>query len=109
MKNYFVYILANGFNGTLYVGVTSDLDRRLWEHKVAETGGFAEKYAVNRLVHYEIFDDPENAIKREKRLKHWNRQWKIELIEKNNPAWKDLYDEFFKTAPSHGSSGQAGG
>jgi len=109
MKSYYVYILASGPKGTLYVGITSDLAKRIWEHKAKEKAGFTEKYDINHLVYYEIFDDPENAIKREKRLKHWNRQWKIELIEKHNPSWKDLYDQIHGCQTNDGSSGQAGG
>ena len=91
-KQYYVYILASRKNGTLYVGVTSDLVRRIWEHKNKAVKGFTSKYGVDRLVYYEIFDDPENAIKREKRLKEYKRQWKIDLIEKKNLEWEDLYE-----------------
>jgi putative endonuclease len=93
MKNYYTYIMASQRNGTLYVGVTSDLIKRVWQHKQEVVEGFTEKYSVHRLVHYEIFDDPKNAIRREKRLKKWNRDWKLNLIERNNPGWVDLYDE----------------
>ena len=92
-KYYSVYILAGKKNGTLYVGVTSNLAKRVWEHKTKAVEGFASKYYVDRLVYYEVFEDPENAIKREKRLKRYNRNWKLDLIEKNNPEWKDLYEE----------------
>ena len=92
MKQGYVYILASKRNGTLYVGVTSDLVRRIWEHKNKAVKGFTSKYGVDRLVYYEIFDDPENAIKREKRLKEYKRQWKIDLIEKKNSEWEDLYE-----------------
>ena len=91
-KQYYVYILASHKNGTLYVGVSSDLVRRIWEHKNKAVKGFTSKYGVDRLVYYEIFDDPENAIKREKRLKEYKRQWKIDLIEKKNSEWEDLYE-----------------
>ena len=91
-KQYYVYILASHKNGTLYVGVSSDLVRRIWEHKNKAVKGFTSKYGVDRLVYYEIFDDPENAIKREKRLKEYKRQWKIDLIEKKNLEWEDLYE-----------------
>jgi putative endonuclease len=90
-KQYCVYILANRKNGTLYVGITSDLIRRVGEHKNKVVAGFTKRYGVDKLVYYEVFDDPENAIKREKRLKYYKRAWKIDLIEKNNPQWKDLY------------------
>ena len=91
-KQYYVYILASRKNGTLYIGITSDLVKRVWEHKEKAVKGFTRKYSVNRLVYYEIFDDSENAIKREKRLKEYKRQWKIDLIEKENPEWNDLYE-----------------
>ena len=86
----FVYILASGFRGTLYIGVTSDLMGRLWKHRNAETPGFTTKYSVYRLVHFEAFADMETAIAREKQLKRWHRQWKINLIEQGNPQWDDL-------------------
>ena len=92
-KQYYVYILASRKNGTLYIGITSDVIKRVWEHKSKKVEGFTSKYGVDRLVYYEIFNDPENAIKREKRLKEYKRQWKINLIEKDNPEWKDLYEE----------------
>ena len=92
-KQYYVYILASRRNGTLYIGITSDLIRRIWEHKNKAVAGFSSRYGVDKLVYYEIFDDPENAIKREKRLKFYTRKWKIDLIEKTNPEWKDLYQD----------------
>jgi putative endonuclease len=91
--SYYVYILASRIGRTLYVGVTNDLIRRVFEHKSRSTPGFTERYDVAKLVYFEQFDDPENAIKREKRLKKWSRAWKISLIEKNNPDWHDLYPE----------------
>jgi putative endonuclease len=90
-RHFYVYILASKIGGTLYIGVTSDLIRRVAEHRLKLAGSFTEKYDVARLVYYEQFDDSENAIKREKRLKKWNRAWKIRLIEENNPNWEDLY------------------
>lgn len=93
MKPGFVYILASRKNGTLYIGVTSDLIKRCYEHKTEKLDGFTRKYKIKRLVYFEKFDSISEAIKREKRLKKWNRQWKIELIEKMNPHWKDLYFE----------------
>ena len=90
---YWVYILANFKRGTLYVGVTNDLVRRVFQHRERETRGFTSRYAVTRLVHYEQYDDPRTAIQREKNLKHWSRDWKIALIEKANPDWRDRYDE----------------
>lgn len=92
MNQHYVYILTNKKHGTLYIGVTSDLAKRVWEHKNKMVQSFTQKYGLDKLVHYEVFDDPENAILREKRLKKWNRGWKIELIEKANPEWRDLYD-----------------
>ena len=86
-----VYILASKRNGTLYIGVTSDLVKRIWEHKSDFIEGFTKKYTVHNLVCYETHDTMENAINREKQLKEWKRQWKIGLIEKSNPYWKDLY------------------
>jgi len=93
MKQPAVYILASKKNGTLYIGVTSDLVKRIWQHKNHVVSGFTENHGVNRLVYFEQYDDMENAIYREKQLKTWNRAWKIKLIEKKNPCWKDLYDE----------------
>jgi len=90
-RSYWVYILASGLGGTLYIGVTNDLVRRFYEHKAKLADGFTKKYGVDRLVYFEQFDDIENAIRREKRLKKWNRAWKIRLIEKANPNWDDLY------------------
>jgi len=91
MKSYFVYILASKKNGTLYIGVTNDLVRRVYEHKEGVIDGFTKKYNVKKLVYYEIHNDIRNAIQREKQIKKWYRKWKIELIEKNNPEWNDLY------------------
>lgn len=93
MKQYYVYIMANHKNTVLYIGITSDLQKRIWEHKSKAVKGFTAKYNLQKLVYYEVFDDPENAIKREKRLKFWQRQWKRELIEKQNAGWKDLYED----------------
>ena len=90
-KAYYVYILARARNGTLYIGVTNDLARRCYEHREGLTPGFTRKYDVTRLVHVEPFSDIGFAIQREKRLKKWNRRWKLELIEKTNPQWLDLY------------------
>ncbi len=87
-----VYILANKRNGTLYVGVTSDLVTRVWQHKNNMLEGFTKRYRVHRLVWYELHETMESAIKREKSLKEWKRSWKLELIEGFNPEWADLYD-----------------
>ena len=95
MKQYYIYILANKFNGTLYIGVTNNLIKRIYEHKNNIADGFTKKYAIHNLVYYESYDSIENAIIREKQLKKWNRAWKINLIEKLNPKWKDLYVELF--------------
>ena len=86
-----VYILASDRNGTLYVGVTSDLTKRVWEHKNDLVPGFTKRYGVHDLVWYELHDSMESAISREKAIKEWKRQWKLELIECENPVWKDLY------------------
>ncbi|MDP3174406.1 MAG: GIY-YIG nuclease family protein [Phenylobacterium sp.] len=94
MHQYYVYILTSKKNGTLYVGVTKDLVRRVYEHKEGLIEGFTKKYNVKMLVHYEITPDINSAIKREKVLKKWNRQWKIALIEKTNPDWNDLAKDF---------------
>ncbi len=92
-KQYYVYVLASGRNGTLYVGVTSDLIKRVYEHKNNLVEGFTQKYDVHNLVYFEVTESVESAIAREKQLKKWNRAWKIRLIEKDNPEWKDLYSE----------------
>jgi len=88
---YFVYMLASGRHGTLYLGVTNDLARRVYEHKELLTKGFASKYGVTRLVWYEAYEHITDAIAREKALKKWHRDWKIRLIEEMNPEWDDLY------------------
>ena len=92
MKNFYVYILASKKNGTLYVGVTSGLAKRVYEHKNGLVDGFTKKYNVHNLVWYEVHDSAESAITREKQIKKWNRAWKLELIEKENPGWDDLYE-----------------
>ncbi len=90
MKQFFVYILTNKRYGVFYVGVTSDLMGRIWQHREKVMKGFSEKYNTRFLVYYEAHESAESAIKREKQLKRWQRMWKIELIEKMNPTWKDL-------------------
>jgi putative endonuclease len=90
-KQFYVYILASRRNGTLYTGVTSNLVKRVWQHRNGEIDGFTKKYDVKRLVYYETHQTAEPAIKREKQIKKWNRQWKLRLIEEDNPDWKDLY------------------
>ncbi len=94
MKSYYVYILASKRNGTLYIGVTHDLNKRVYEHKKKFIKGFTNKYQVHQLVYYETTSEITSALHREKQLKKWKRVWKIELIEKNNPQWKDLYETF---------------
>ncbi len=91
-KESYVYIMASKKNGTLYIGVTSDLVRRVWEHKYKINTKFKKDYKVEKLVHYEIDGDIHKAIQREKNLKRWLRKWKVELIEKDNPYWEDLFD-----------------
>ena len=89
--SYWTYILASGPGGTLYVGVTNDLVRRIYEHREGLVRGFTKKYDVKRLVYYEPYDDVRDAIQREKNIKHWPREWKIDLIVSMNPEWRDLY------------------
>ncbi len=93
VNDYFVYIMASKKNGTLYVGVTSDLVRRVFEHKHDLIEGFTKKHKVHMLVYYEHTNDINSAIEREKVIKRWKRQWKINLIRGSNPDWKDLYTE----------------
>jgi putative endonuclease len=88
-----VYILASKPNGTLYVGVTSDLCKRVWEHKNDVVPGFTQRYGVHHLVYFELHETMEVAITREKQVKKWNRAWKIELIEASNPNWLDLWED----------------
>ena len=96
MRNYFfVYILTNQRNGTLYIGVTNDLKRRIYEHKNKKVEGFTNKYGLKILVYYEIHENIESAITREKHIKKWKRLWKLRIIEEKNPEWKDLYTNIF--------------
>jgi len=88
---YYVYILASRIGGTLYVGVTNDLARRIQEHRTKTVEGFTKRYGVTQLVYFEQFEDVNAAIEREKRLKKWNRAWKVKLIEERNPNWDDLF------------------
>jgi putative endonuclease len=92
MKRFYVYILCSKRNGTLYTGVTSDLIKRVYEHRNNLADGFTKKYGVHHLVWYEVHGTAETAIPREKQIKKWNRKWKLDLIEKHNPEWYDLYD-----------------
>ena len=91
MKSYYVYILASRKHGTLYVGVTGSLPQRIWQHRDGSGMGFTRRYGVYRLVYVEEFPSPETAIAREKSLKKWPREWKVNLIERENPHWADLY------------------
>ena len=88
-----VYIMASKPNGTLYVGATSNLVKRVWEHKNDSVDGFTKRYSVHHLVYYELHDDMLSAVTREKQLKKWNRAWKLELIETQNPGWNDLWKD----------------
>jgi putative endonuclease len=94
MKSYWVYILCSKRNGTIYIGVTNNLPRRMYEHKEHLVPGFTKKYDITKLVHAEEFNEIYEALRREKCLKKWNRQWKLRLIEENNPEWFDLSDKF---------------
>ena len=93
MKSFYVYIMASRQNGTLYAGSTSDLIKRVWEHKNNIIPGFTAKYKVHKLVYYEVHETYGEAARREKRFKNWCRQWKVNLIEDLNPEWHDLYEE----------------
>jgi len=97
MQENYVYILANKRNGTLYVGMTENITKRVVKHKGRRANWFAAKYDVHKLVYYEKQKSLEEAVKREKQLKKWRREWKIKLIEKNNPGWEDLFCELIKT------------
>jgi putative endonuclease len=93
MRGGWIYIVTNRANGTLYTGVTSNLARRIYEHREALVDGFTKKYGLKRLVYYEAYDDIRQAIQREKNIKHWPRAWKIRLILEINPDWRDLYED----------------
>jgi putative endonuclease len=93
MANYYVYILTNKPRGTLYVGMTSDLARRVSEHREGVVPGFSKRYGLKQLVHFESYDAPALAIQREKNIKHWSRAWKLDLINSSNPQWRDLYGD----------------
>ncbi|HYD18293.1 MAG TPA: GIY-YIG nuclease family protein [Patescibacteria group bacterium] len=96
MKPHFIYILTNKVNGTLYVGMTENLARRVSEHKAGLAEGFTKKYGCRLLVYYEVADDFESALRREKTIKKWSRQWKLNVINEMNPAWDDLYDSILQ-------------
>ena len=106
MRTPCVYILASSRNGTLYVGVTSDVIRRVWEHKSRAVDGFTKKYNVGLLVYLEMHVTMPEAISREKHIKKWNRAWKISLIQHDNPEWRDLYDEITGAAARGDTSGR---
>ena len=95
IHQYYTYILASQRNGTLYIGITNDLQRRVYEHKMGIKKGFTKKYGVGMLVYFEAFQDVNEAISREKQLKKWNRKWKIELIENENKQWNDLAKDWY--------------
>ena len=92
MAGGFVYVMSNRPNGTLYVGVTSDLVRRCYEHRNGMVDGFTKRYGLKSLVYYEMFDDIRYALQREKTIKHWSRAWKVRLVRRDNPEWRDLYE-----------------
>ncbi len=105
-RNPCVYLLANGRNGALYAGVTSNLVGRVWQHRVHASEGFTKRYGVTRLVWFELHPTMESAILREKRIKKWNRAWKLELIDEANPSWRDLWSDIVGMTPAsnvHGS------
>ncbi len=105
MKTYYIYILTNKYHGTLYIGITNDLQRRIQEHKEKLIDGFTKRYDLTKLVFVESFEHIDNALMTEKRLKRWHRSWKISLIEKNNPSWHDLYEQYFINVDPETSSG----
>jgi putative endonuclease len=90
--SYYVYILASRKDGAIYVGITNDIVRRIYEHRIKAVRGFTSKYNITRLVWFEIYDDPISAISREKELKKWKRAWKVQLVDAQNPQWNDLYE-----------------
>ena len=92
IMNYYVYIIASRKDGAIYLGVTNDIIRRVYEHRTKAARGFSSQYNITRLVWFEIYDDPISAISREKQLKKWKRNWKVQLIEARNPKWEDLYE-----------------
>ena len=94
--SFYVYILASRRNGTLYIGMTDDLARRMWEHRAGVVPGFTKQYGVTMLVWYEVHESRASAFVRERQLKKWNRAWKLQLIEQMNPAWRDLWDDLLK-------------
>ncbi|MEJ2697444.1 MAG: GIY-YIG nuclease family protein [Candidatus Sulfobium sp.] len=95
-ENFYVYIMASQKRGTLYIGITSNLTKRVYEHRNGIVEGFSKRYAIHRLVYYEVARDAETALSRERQMKKWNRTWKLRLIEAQNPEWRDLYDDLIK-------------
>jgi putative endonuclease len=93
MADYYVYVLTNKPRGTLYVGVTNNLVRRIYQHREGAVPGFSKRYGLKQLVHFERYDTPILAIQREKNIKHWSRAWKLDLVNSSNPQWRDLYDD----------------
>jgi putative endonuclease len=104
---YWVYILASGKHGALYIGVTNDLVRRVYEHRNKIVRGFTSRYGVARLAWFETYDDPTSAIEREKELKKWRREWKVNLVERDNPNWDDLYNEITRSDCGYGFRARA--
>ena len=102
VEQYWVYILSNKRHGTIYIGFTGDIKMRTYQHKIKEFTGFTDKYNLDKLVYFESFEDPNEAIAREKELKKWRRNWKIDLIESMNPYWKDLSEGWYKFEKSRG-------
>jgi len=98
MAEYYVYFLASRPGGAIYVGVTNDIIRRMHEHRTGTVKGHTSRYKIDRLVHFEIYDDVRNALQREKNIKHWPRAWKTRLIAEKNPTWRDLFDEITASA-----------
>jgi putative endonuclease len=107
-RSYFVYILASGLYGTLYIGVTNDLHRRILEHRKGRVPGFTKRYRVTKLMYFEEFAHVAEAILRERSLKEWPRAWKINLIEHDNPYWQDLFPALFGAEPDTAASGSSG-
>ncbi len=92
-NQHYVYMLTNKYKNVFYVGITNDIYGRIWEHKTKTFKGFSSKYNIDRLVYYEIFEDVDEAITKEKKIKRWNREWKVDMINDFNPTWKDLYND----------------
>ena len=93
-ENFYIYIISNKKYGTIYIGVTSNIHKRIWEHKTKVYTGFSKQHSLSKLVYYEVYSDVENAIMREKQLKDWKREWKLKLVDDFNFEWSDLYEKF---------------